>query len=170
LQFWREATESWQLIGFQKSVTSASDVTKFTVNLNIWSKRIFKFLGGEGKPDGDDHHWHRRLGFLTPQNSDLWWTVSADSSEAMDEAIQLLERHALPELAQLATDVALRDLWLSGQSPGLTEQQRLIYLSTLLALIGPPEQLPIIKQQMRDIVERQPAPSLVAQLRRLEKV
>jgi hypothetical protein len=167
--FWREVNDVWQLVGFQKSVNSNRDETSFTVNLSVSSKRIRQFGGQPEKPHPDEYHWNQRLGFLMPQNDDVWWTVSATSTEVMAEVVRLLGQYGLPELERLSSDVGLRDLWLTGQSPGLTEESRLICLSTLVALLGPAEKLPSLKEQMQDIVDRRPTVGLVRHLQRLDR-
>jgi hypothetical protein len=158
------------MIGFQKSVKSSRDTTSFAANLGVSSKRILQFLGGPERPGLDDYHWNERLGFLGPQHDDVWWTVSSGSREAMAEVVTLLRQYGIPELERLSSDVALRDLWLTGRSPELTEPRRLICLSTLVASLGPAEELPALKEQMRNIAERRPAPGLVRQLDLLERV
>ena len=48
---------------------------------------------------------------------------------------------AVPEISRYVSDEALRDLWLSGRSPGLGEYERLRYLAVLLKAISPGEHL-----------------------------
>ena len=126
LLFIRDLKEVWQLVGFQKSVESSHDTTSFTVNLGVSSKRILRFIGGPERPTVGDYHWKERLGFLGPQRDDIWWTVSSRSREPMVEVVALLMESGIPELDRLSSDIALRDLWLTGRSPGLTEPGRLV--------------------------------------------
>jgi hypothetical protein len=163
LLFSRQLEEVWHFVGFQKSRSSDT----FTVNLGVASKRILRFLEGPAKPSFDDCHWNERLGFLSPQRDDLWWTLSDPAS--MAEALLLLKMHGLPSLEALSSDLALRDLWLTGQSPGLTEMQRLVCLSTLLASLGPADQLALVKQEMQDMAANRPAPAIVRQLQMLDR-
>lgn len=46
-----------------------------------------------------------------------------------------------PIINKYISDEALRDLWLSGQSPGISSVRRLMYLSVMLRALGPIESL-----------------------------
>jgi hypothetical protein len=66
---------------------------------------------------------------------DRWWTCTSDqdAKRAGREIATLLEIRALPEMERLASPMAMAALWKSGRSPGLTDGQRVEYLSELRA-------------------------------------
>jgi len=57
------------------------------------------------------------------------------------------------------TDEALRDLWLSGASPGLNEFERFKNLSVLLKAIGPSDLLEPVLHNLLRVTEGQMAAS-----------
>ena len=80
-------------------------------------------------------HWVRRLGHLAPSGRDTWWTIGEAPTE-VEEALRWLEAYGFPALRRLSTAEALIQLWESGASPGLTEPQRLVFLSRLAEAKG----------------------------------
>jgi hypothetical protein len=58
---------------------------------------------------------------------------------------------AVQELDSLAADEALRDLWLTGQGPSLTEFQRLRNLAVLLSVLGPEDALSRVMADLRQM-------------------
>jgi hypothetical protein len=167
LLFIREREEVWQLVGFQKSVQSTAEATSVTVNLSITSKRIVKFLKEDWKPSMQSYHWLERIGMLGPQHKDTWWWLTSTSMEGMLEIVDLIQHAGLSELEKLSSDSALRDLWLSGYSPGLGEEERLVNLSALLAEIGPSEALAGTVARMRELEEDHKTYIVTRQLERL---
>jgi hypothetical protein len=140
--FRRRRDGNWALIHFQRSVKSSASRTLFTGTLGVWSRRVAHFVGRDPqveKPIIDECHWTCRLGELLDEPDDRWWSFTGDSPDqsASKEVVDLVESRALPLLDRMSTDEALRDLWLSGTSPGLTDFQRLVYLSALIHEIGP---------------------------------
>lgn len=60
-----------------------------------------------------------------PDPSDRWWDVSdASVGEVSKTVVTTVVRYGLPALDAIDSVEALRALWESGRSPGLTEQQR----------------------------------------------
>jgi hypothetical protein len=119
------------LINIQSSTGSSQGSLKVTCNLGIRVNRLAT-RPGAGIWDA---HWQERIGFFLPEPRDHWWvcTSDGDAQQVGREIADLLETRALPAMEQLATPAALAALWSSGRSPGLTEHQRVEYLSRLLA-------------------------------------
>jgi hypothetical protein len=169
LHFTRELPEVWHLVSFQKSRSSTAARTSFTVNLGVASKRVLQFTEFEKPPAVEECHWQQRLGQLGPERTDLWWELGV-ARDDLDEVANRLRQFGLPALEPLSNDAALRDLWLTGSSPGNNDHRRLLYLSTVLAFIGPPDRMAEVKAEMQAFMERTFAPRLVVHLRMLEKL
>lgn len=124
----------------QKSVKSTADKILFTFNLKVISARLAGLVDGcqPVRATCPVPHWRRRLGGLLPKLSDYWWSFT---SGVADDAIATLVDLGIPAIKSVGTDESLRDFWLTGQAPGLSELQRVVYLSTLLAVLGPRDQL-----------------------------
>lgn len=104
----------------------------FTINLGIVCGQLLE--GDESSLKGVgivDAHVRQRVGMLLPDRPDKWWTIDpkADTTSLIEEISGLIEREAAPYLDRYLNDDALVALWESGQSPGLTETQRLRYLT-----------------------------------------
>jgi hypothetical protein len=139
---------------FQKSRKSEKDQTVFTINIAISSRRIATFHGNQtDNPVLDDCHWKTRIGHLLPEKQDLWWTIVPTTvlNDFCSTILGILDRHAFKAISEHDTDQRLRDYWLSGNSAGLTNIQRLINLSILLKAIGPQEKLSAIIEEMKSI-------------------
>jgi hypothetical protein len=137
---------NWGIIDFQKSRQSNSTETIFTINVGVASNRILTFLSkmdANKKPDIWDTQWRVRLGHLLPENHDIWWTIDQGTNigELGQYILDNILNYALPVIHKFIRDEALRDLWLSGKSPSLTNFQRLLFLAPLLKQIGPSELL-----------------------------
>jgi hypothetical protein len=117
------------IIGFQSSTGSTQELLKVTCNLGILVEQLTN-------PRGSgilDAHWRERIGFFLPEQQDYWWLCSSaeDARRAGQEIATLLEERALPVMESLASPIAIAALWASGQSPGLTERQRVENLTRL---------------------------------------
>ena len=154
------------LVEFQKSRESKPDAILFTVNLGILSSRLLEFFSDRSpssEPLFDQCHWQMRLGFLMPEQQDKWWTLTlaTDTEILGQELASVLHNIAMPVIEQHIRDEALRDLWLSGQSPGLTDIQRLMNLSVLLRIHGPQARLGEIIQELRRASANKPSALMV---------
>lgn len=110
----------WHLISVQTSDSGTADKGKCTVNLAVWCDTL-----GEGSPSVWSAHWQQRIGNLMPNPSDRWWDVSdASVGEVSRTIASTVVRYGLPALDAIDSVDALRALWESGHSPGLTEPQR----------------------------------------------
>ena len=147
--FQREADESITVIGYQRSVRETG-CDRFTVNLGIASKRLLDFEDRRtsARMPTERCHWQLRLGRLLDPPRDAWWEICdhADLDKVGQEQVNLLGLRALPTLGQMASDAALREAWLQGKAAGLTELQRLMYLSVLLDQPG-------LRDKQRKIIE-----------------
>jgi hypothetical protein len=117
------------LVSLQSSSGSSQGSLKITCNLGI---RVDQ-LADRPALSVWEAHWRERIGFCFSDPHDHWWECASDEDarKAGQEIAALLEAQALPIMEQLATPGALVALWSSGRSPGLTEPQRLDYLSRL---------------------------------------
>jgi len=76
---------------------------------------------------------------------------------------------ARPEMETYMSDASLMSLWASGDSPGLTEVDRLRFLSVLLKLEGSVDALNNAKDALQRMSEGRPFAGVVAlHLRRLD--
>jgi hypothetical protein len=163
LSFCVRLNGNYGVISFQKSRTSNAALTLFTVNLGVVSTTLLDFFS-DGPRGGrfrklDDCQLRERLGFLLPDRQDTWWEVNPG---AYDEGLareisDSLREVAVPYLLTFGKDEALRDLWLSGVSPGLTEHGRLKNLLVLLHALGPAELIGEITQDLLKVSEREPS-------------
>lgn len=166
--FRRELGEVMHLVEVQKSRRSSASTVVFTVNLGVASLRLLR--RAEKDPvqwAWDACHWRERLGDVAGAGSDVWWSISdeASAAAASSQVTQWLAASGLPALDALSTDAALRDLWLSDRSPGLTEGQRLVSLADLLREIGPASEAARHVALMKERVERNPTALVVSYLR-----
>jgi hypothetical protein len=142
------------LVHFQvwKERSTAAEII-FTVNLGVLSKRLLWLADNRDPPKVQsigECHWRERLGVLLPARRDYWWSVDdtriAGSVTELEDA---LGSFGLPAMERVASDDDLRNLWLSGRSPGLTSFERLRYLSLLLVEIGPRSELDGVLAELR---------------------
>lgn len=146
---------NWGLINFQRGRSAAPGATEFTVNLGIASARLSRRRDAEWRtwrPAEYECDWRMRLGHLMAPARDKWWTITASTNldELAGELLDPIETLAVPEIRRFISDEALRDLWLSGRSPGLTNAQRLSRLAILLRALGPAELLPTITAEAEE--------------------
>jgi len=124
------------LISLQTSTKNAGHRTRFTVNLGLVCGDLVDHRVDVEKLQVEHAQLRIRLGRLLDPPGDKWWELtSSDGGVALgDEVASLLIHRGLPYLERFASYRALIELWESGQSPGLTEGQRLKYLAQLKAL------------------------------------
>lgn len=160
------------LIELQKSMRSTRDELFFTVNVGAYSARIASFARRSANADHlaiSDCHWRERIGFIISENEDKWWSVKSCSDvERVVEEVCSAVTSAMPPLLKYLEDENLRDLWLNGRSPGLTETARLLYLSVLLREIGPSDRLPDVIAELRQRSQGKPHEAMVE--RHVEKL
>src|SRR5258708_2538580 len=100
--------------------------TKITLNYGVHSARVARWLQEDARAAEDvaAAHWSKRMG---DGEREKWIMLSPDRS--VDEIAAELVTHAeraVDELEAQQSDQALRDEWLAGRSPGVTEFQRLL--------------------------------------------
>lgn len=150
--------EILKLLHFQKSYKSSVNEIIFTINIGIASFILFKFFSYNiVKPKIEDCHWRQRLGFFLPKKNDLWWKINGETNIILifDELKNYFENYVNPEIKKYSNNIALRDLWLSGKSPGLTDFQRLMNLLILIKYIGPNEIFNKIVDELRSKYQNQ---------------
>jgi Domain of unknown function (DUF4304) len=157
LTFERDGAECICIIEFQRSAGDAG-CERFNVNLGIASKRLLAFedRGLRGRASVQQSHWRTRLGRTLETPADVWWElcVSADVARVSGEVQEALERHALPLMEATATDAALRAEWAAGRAHGITEFQRLQFLSVLLDDPERREEQALIAEELREFGRR----------------
>jgi Domain of unknown function (DUF4304) len=121
------------IISLQSSTSSTSALAKVRVNLGVHVPALQDPDRPEETPSAWSTHWHERIGHLLPEKNDVWWFIHSveEGSAIATETVGCMERFGLPALAQVSTVPALRRLWESGRSPGLTEAQRVRFLQQL---------------------------------------
>jgi len=141
------------LVSLQKSQTSSASAATVAINYGVYSARVGCRMGDENAAglDARNLHWRKRVSGT--DGRERWFSVRANDSAA-DVASSLVAaiEGALVDLDRHATDEALRDEWLSGSSPGLTDMQRLFNLAILVSEIGPTERLVSVVSELRALV------------------
>ena len=89
---------------------------------------------------------------MLPEGQDKWWTLGPGSNvQQIGDEIEAALDLALLEIEKRIKDESLRDLWLTGQSPGLTEVQRLKNLLVLVNALGPEERVASTLEDLRRV-------------------
>ena len=116
-------------VALQSSQTSDRHHLKATVNLSI-HLAVLDHHPSVFAPDG---HWRQRIGQFMPEHPDHWWLCHDEETarRAGEQIATILKTAALPEMERLASTDALRTLWVTGRSPGLTKRQRQEFLGSL---------------------------------------
>jgi hypothetical protein len=142
---------NWGLVNCQRSTKSTAERILVAVNIGVVSERLRTFFGaGEGVPTEADCHWSSRLAALSGESGQWWPIEAATNLHTLAEEIRSPLSRGMTDIERYLDDEALRDLWLSGQSPGLTAVQRQMNLVVLLAALGPGE---LVDQHIRHLQE-----------------
>ena len=142
---------------FQKSRTSNVSKIIFTINMGIYSQVLasfFTFNQIKLPPSIEDCHWIRRIEDELPPYHEKWWTI--DDHRSITELTQDVEdylKKSITEVDEHISDQKLQLLWLSGQSPGITNLHRLMNLSVLLKYSGDIVQLKSVIHELKKISE-----------------
>jgi hypothetical protein len=152
----RRQGSNWGVFNVQKSVASTAAYVFFTINVGVWSERVATAVTPAHRPRRPsvwDCHWQERVGHLLPEKRDVWWTLDSEmeSSRLSDYLRQITSEHAIPAILAHTSDEALRDLWLSEVSHGLTNYRRLQNLLVLLKALGPSDHLPLVLDAWRQV-------------------
>jgi hypothetical protein len=122
------------LIEFQRSQKSLPENLLFTVNTGIVCGSLLDGTTAElEKIRIIDAHIRQRLGMFLPGRPDKWWEVTpqTETESLAAELSEHLLTKAVPYILGLLSTSAIIALWQSGQCPGLTDGQRLRFLSRL---------------------------------------
>lgn len=173
--FYASCEGNFLLVEVQRSARSSEGQLLITANFGVISRRVAKVMDPLAtlSPRYPTWHWRQRIGFLTPEKRDLWWSVTDESDlvVAGTEFIGTVERFGLPALYVAAPDEALRDMWLRGTARGISELQRLFFLSAMLVTLGPRSELDTVLSDLYDLPPNDPsAPTVRAHLERLASV
>jgi hypothetical protein len=133
-----DSSDNFGIISFQKSRHSSQEHLLFTIEIGVCSKKLLDFLNPRflNKPSIENCHWRERIGFLMKEPHDHWWKIDelTDLDNVYSEIQELLLQKGVPEIFKHISDENLERIWLSGTSNGLTEFERLIYLTSLLKI------------------------------------
>jgi len=131
--FVAERNDVLLFVQLQSSTKTTRQTLIVTVNLGIVSLLLHHREGYQRKPNFLDSHWSERIGHFLLEGGDKWWEMndSEGAVRAGAEITNILKLHGLPALEALAATERLRQLWQSGQRPGLTDFERKKYLALL---------------------------------------
>ncbi len=122
-RFSRRVSDVIQFIDVQRSVSSSADVTKFTIDVGVFSPKLAATAGDDPILGYISQcHWRSRVGYLMPVMKDRWWSTNceADSQILGLEVVGLVEQFALPALDERSSLAKLGIRWLNGDGSSLT--------------------------------------------------
>jgi len=128
------ANNNCGLISFQRSTSNRKDSISFTINLGIicgylWDVTIPQLKDAQIV----DAHLSLRIGLLLPEHRDKWWLINSlvNFEQLSGEIVDLVSSKVVPYVSNFLDTNSIYSLWESGSSPGLTEFQRVRFLSKL---------------------------------------
>ncbi len=134
--------DNWGIINFQKSTSNSVEMKSFTINIGVFSTKIEAFMGtyDAKKISVWDCHWRNRIGLFLPEKKDYWWKIDSQTSIEVlyNEIVNIIDAIIIPNLNKYLSDENIKSNWLDGNSDGVTELQRYLYLTILLKLSGDP--------------------------------
>ena len=124
------------VVQFQRSTKSSRELVLFTVNVGVICGRLLPVRVPLRTATSMDSHVGHRLGFLTSGEFDKWWPIDlrTDAVALGTEVTEAIVRHAVPFIERHMSVDALKALWESGSSPGLTDGARRDLLARLSSL------------------------------------
>ncbi len=145
------------IVELQKSLTTSNERLIFAVNIGLVCRVLLSEADCPGRSLRiEDTHWRRRLPASRATDGEWWVLTAASDLVQLSQEITTAIRNVLPEALALTEPAVLRDLWLGGYSPGLTEPERLMALVRLLSRIGPAEMLEATCKLLQDHAEGRP--------------
>lgn len=120
------------IVNFQKSKSSSKDRIIFTVNVGVLYGSIVEDSDLKiSKASVWDAHLRERIGQILADQHDKWWEITSqtDVDLMFSQNFDVVCERAADYINKYIAIKAIIDLWESGKSPGLTEQQRIKYLS-----------------------------------------
>jgi hypothetical protein len=134
--FHRELAEVVHLVELQSTQEEGAAQIAVTINLGVFAPALVDpDIRDYIRPSIPQAHWRERIGILMPQRRDKWWSIeSVDQAAATGAEIAVsVEEYGLPPLARIPDIAALRRIWETGASPGLSDYQRRRHLERLSA-------------------------------------
>lgn len=134
--FQRELAQVVHLVELQSTQEEGAAHIAVTVNLGVFAPALVDADIREYiRPSIPQAHWRERIGILMPQRRDRWWSIenAAQAAAAGAEIAVCVEQYGLPPLARIPDIAALRRIWETGASPGLSDYQRRRHLERLAA-------------------------------------
>lgn len=151
MTYYRSRMGNTEIIQFQKSNDTRGDRIRITINSGVHCSVVARKLGDQAvSHEIAKAHWRKRL--TDDGGTEQWLSFDAGcAKETVAAELIGAVRRVLPDLEAHANDNTLRDSWLSGRSPGITRDQRLLYLVAILQDNGAPEQLDSTIAELREI-------------------
>jgi hypothetical protein len=131
--FRKTAGPNIAIVDFQRSNANEPGRLRFTVNVAVLSAAVAAEHGVDlDKLSASDGHLRERIGSLL-EKGDWWWEIDTTTNveTLAGEVAAAIRDRAIPYLDSCSDDEALRTLWRTGRSPGLTEVQRKRFLAAL---------------------------------------
>ncbi len=127
------------IIEFQRSSKSSASKLLFTVNLGVvYGELLDTGIFGLQKARVVDAHVGQRIGMLLPGHPDKWWEISENTNGdvLVREVSELISEICVSYIRFYFDRNVVMKLWESGSSPGLTDRQRVAFLSRLKGIIN----------------------------------
>jgi hypothetical protein len=122
------------IINFQKSQSSSKDHIIFTINIGVFYGSLAEDSDCRlTKADVWDAHLRERIGLILADRHDKWWEITPETNAGLmfSQNIDVACERAADYVNKHLTIETIVDLWESGKSPGLTDHQRIKYLSVV---------------------------------------
>ena len=166
-RFCRDQDQVVQLVEIQRSREGTAQRLRIAVNLGVASIHLLEIRGrrNDGRQRVESCHWRRRL-TPTVNGDDHWWTaIDLVSAEQVGDAIcESLLSNGLAQLQGVASETLLCEAWERGSGPGLTEAERLVFLSELRQILGPPEAASQAMKKVRSEAAKRPSAILLERI------
>ncbi|WP_419699609.1 DUF4304 domain-containing protein [Mucilaginibacter sp. NFX135] len=119
-------------IGLQSSQSSTANLLKITLNIEIFSSKLYK-LSDSSLPAEHTRHYNQRIGQFTNKPEDKWWLIDSEKNAALaaEEINDLVANKVISEFEKLKSTDDLHQMFKDGKSPGLTQGQMKYYLEIL---------------------------------------
>ena len=134
--FQRQLAEVVHLIELQSTQEQDAAHIAVTINLGVFApKLVDRDIRDYIRPSIPQAHWRERIGILMPERRDKWWPIEnvEQAAAAGAEIAVSVENYGLGPLAKIPDLAALRRIWETGASPGLSDYQRRRHLERLSA-------------------------------------
>lgn len=126
--------DSCGVIMIQNAKTETLGCFKFTLNFGVSLNVIRQFYESARKePEFDECQWKIRIGQFMEERNDVWWIIENESDVfdiITDFEVRL--KLLLPQFLIKISEGVLKEEWLKGKATGITEFERLQYLTILL--------------------------------------